>query len=200
MKSLQHYAKSGPFFFYGGPFSSFAERDIWLPPPYEGATETEPEFFSCREEYFQAAKAKFRADYDWVLEARQQSTWEVKKRGNEVGLRNGWDDHVAYPTMLRCILHETEVHPNLAELLEATGNRLIAEDSPTDFRWGCRDPSGGLGGENLLGLAWMHVRAYWTGRQSHPELIPVELHDAGWVRDKEVLAKLVRAESVFRSP
>jgi len=34
----------------------------------------------------------------------------------------------------------------------------LAEDSPSDFIWGARDPDGGHGGENLLGLALMRVR------------------------------------------
>jgi predicted NAD-dependent protein-ADP-ribosyltransferase YbiA (DUF1768 family) len=40
-----------------------------------------------------------------------------------------------------------------------THPRPLAEDSPTDFVWGCRDPDGGYGGQNLLGLALMQVRA-----------------------------------------
>ena len=34
----------------------------------------------------------------------------------------------------------------------------LAEDSPSDFVWGARDPHGGYGGQNLLGLALMQVR------------------------------------------
>ena len=37
--------------------------------------------------------------------------------------------------------------------------RPLAEDSPSDFVWGARDPDGGYGGRNLLGLALMCVRA-----------------------------------------
>ena len=40
-----------------------------------------------------------------------------------------------------------------------TDRRPLAEDSPGDFVWGCRDPQGGYGGQNLLGLALMQVRA-----------------------------------------
>jgi predicted NAD-dependent protein-ADP-ribosyltransferase YbiA (DUF1768 family) len=40
-----------------------------------------------------------------------------------------------------------------------THPRPLAEDSPSDFVWGCRDPQGGYGGQNLLGLALMRVRA-----------------------------------------
>ena len=34
----------------------------------------------------------------------------------------------------------------------------LAEDSPSDFIWGARDPDGGYGGENLLGIALMRIR------------------------------------------
>ncbi len=40
-----------------------------------------------------------------------------------------------------------------------THPRPLAENSPTDFVWGCCDPDGGHGGQNLLGLALMQVRA-----------------------------------------
>ena len=39
-----------------------------------------------------------------------------------------------------------------------THRRPLAEDSPTDVVWGCRDAEGGHGGRNLLGLALMQVR------------------------------------------
>jgi predicted NAD-dependent protein-ADP-ribosyltransferase YbiA (DUF1768 family) len=34
----------------------------------------------------------------------------------------------------------------------------LAEDSPTDFIWGCRDAQGAYNGHNLLGLALIQVR------------------------------------------
>jgi predicted NAD-dependent protein-ADP-ribosyltransferase YbiA (DUF1768 family) len=34
----------------------------------------------------------------------------------------------------------------------------LAENSPSDFVWGARDPHGGYDGQNLLGLALMQVR------------------------------------------
>jgi hypothetical protein len=37
--------------------------------------------------------------------------------------------------------------------------RPLAENSPSDFLWGCRDPQGEYGGQNSLGLALMQVRA-----------------------------------------
>ena len=45
------------------------------------------------------------------------------------------------------------------QVLLATADRLIVEDSPHDFEWGIRDREGGLGGRNLLGKALMIVRS-----------------------------------------
>jgi len=39
-----------------------------------------------------------------------------------------------------------------------THPRPLAEDSPSGFVRGARDPDGGYGGQNLLGLALMRVR------------------------------------------
>jgi len=50
------------------------------------------------------------------------------------------------------------LEPYRAALL-LTHPRPLAENSPTDFIWGCRDPHGGYDGQNLLGLALMRVRA-----------------------------------------
>lgn len=51
-----------------------------------------------------------------------------------------------------------ELEPYRSGLL-LTHPRPLAEDSPTDFVWGCRDPHGGHDGQNLLGMALMQVRA-----------------------------------------
>ena len=50
-----------------------------------------------------------------------------------------------------------QIEENQSGLL-LTRPRPLAEDSPTDFVWGCRDAEGGHGGQNLLGLALMQVR------------------------------------------
>ena len=48
--------------------------------------------------------------------------------------------------------------PELRDLLLCTGDRILAEDSPRDFVWGCRDRKGAYTGQNLLGRALMRVR------------------------------------------
>ena len=55
----------------------------------------------------------------------------------------------------RLLRNKTE--PYRSALL-LTHPRPLAEDSPSDFVWGARDPDGGYGGQNLLGLALMRVR------------------------------------------
>jgi hypothetical protein len=46
----------------------------------------------------------------------------------------------------------------LRDVLVGTGSHLLAEDSPYDPVWGCRDRAGGYTGSNLLGRALMRVR------------------------------------------
>jgi ribA/ribD-fused uncharacterized protein len=166
MDQLIHYADEGPVYFYGGPLSSFASRKIKLPPGcVEQYCNASTQTYPSREHYYQSAKAKTLNDHDWVLTGLgpaymhriDQDTWRVKARGQEVDLREDWEE-VKYETMLRCIRYEVEHYTRLRDFLLSTGDRLLAEDSPTDFVWGIRDADGGLTGDNLLGKAWMDVR------------------------------------------
>jgi predicted NAD-dependent protein-ADP-ribosyltransferase YbiA (DUF1768 family) len=59
--------------------------------------------------------------------------------------------------MLCAVRGKFALEPYRSALL-LTHPRPLAEDSPTDFVWGCRDPHGGHGGQNLLGRALMQVR------------------------------------------
>jgi predicted NAD-dependent protein-ADP-ribosyltransferase YbiA (DUF1768 family) len=50
------------------------------------------------------------------------------------------------------------LEPYRSALLLFAHPHPLAEDSPTDDVWGCRDAQGGYSGQNLLGLALMQVR------------------------------------------
>jgi predicted NAD-dependent protein-ADP-ribosyltransferase YbiA (DUF1768 family) len=49
--------------------------------------------------------------------------------------------------------------PAYRGVLRATADRILVEDGPRDGIWGGRDRSGGMNGENLLGVVLMEVRA-----------------------------------------
>ena len=70
---------------------------------------------------------------------------------------------VAHPdraalAFIALIAHYAGEHANDGRTSMSPTATQPAEDSPTDFVWGCRDGTGGYGGQNLLGLAVMQVR------------------------------------------
>ena len=58
--------------------------------------------------------------------------------------------------MLRGVRCKFKTHPELRELLIATGDELLVERSPIDFYWGCGEDGSGL---NRLGAILMEIRA-----------------------------------------
>lgn len=77
-------------------------------------------------------------------------------------LRARWREYHRYRVMLDGLRLKFALR-ELAALLERTGERWLAEDSPSDFEWGCRNAQGGYTGLNLLGRAIMRVRAERRG-------------------------------------
>jgi ribA/ribD-fused uncharacterized protein len=151
----EHYSEGGTLFFFGGWLSSFA--------PYRfTASPMAPMFgwlrgFETREHYFAAHNTLDVQSFEVIR--RAASPGEAKDLGRNVFLRPGWDDGISFAVMLEAIRIQLMQHNDLRAKLLATGDRQIAEDSPTDFIWGIRDATGGMGGKNLLGKAWMVARA-----------------------------------------
>ncbi len=57
--------------------------------------------------------------------------------------------------MGRGVLRKFETHAEIREVLLSTGDEEIAENSPSDYYWGCgKDGSG----KNRLGVILMEVR------------------------------------------
>jgi N-glycosidase YbiA len=81
----------------------------------------------------------------------------AKRAGRETELRSDWEQ-VKLEVMLCALRGKFALEPYRSGLL-LTHPRPLAEDSPSDFVWGVRDPDGGYHGQNLLGLALMRVRA-----------------------------------------
>lgn len=153
----EHYSADpqSPFYFYGGWLSSFFPWGFMAAPmaPVKMAR-VRP--FLTREHWFAAHKT---LDVRLFLEIAESATaGGAKRAGRRVTLRSGWDDGLAFAVMVGGIRHQTRHHDAIREKLLATGSRLIAEDSPTDFIWGIRSPGSMDGGRNLLGKAWMTVR------------------------------------------
>jgi N-glycosidase YbiA len=163
---VPHYdAARGVVFFYGGPFSNFVGKSMFIRHPQPFALPASGGYgrtYATVEHFFQACKAKRLHEHNVIANAG--SPGEAKARGNQCDLREDWDveDEDGIPTVkYEAMLAGLRVKfsdPELREILLSTGERYIAEDSPTDFIWGIRDEDGGFTGKNLLGLALMQVR------------------------------------------
>lgn len=142
-----------PVDFYGGPFSNFAPSRIVLEDPFRPGVSR---VYDTVEHRYQAMKATSQSAHDWIATAEEPG--EAKARGRRTDLRPDWED--AKVAVMLEALREKYKDPFYQGHLLATGGRLIREDSPTDFVWGYRN-----GGENLLGLCLMQVRAELRGEE-----------------------------------
>ena len=143
-------------YFYGGWLSNFAPTP-GLALPYGYCGHHEPGLVDVRsvEHWFQACKATSRREFEEILASPTAAG--AKRAGRSVSLRADWEE-VKYEVMLRALAGKFAAEPYRSGLLLTSG-RPLAEDSPTDFVWGARDPQGGYRGQNLLGQALMAVRA-----------------------------------------
>ncbi len=145
----------GTVYFYGGPFSNFAPTPgLMLPFGYHRHSEHDRVPIATVEHWFQACKATSRQQFDVILASGTAAI--AKRAGRATELRPDWE-HVKYQVMLCALRGKFALEPYRAALL-LTHPHPLAEDSPDDYVWGCRDPHGGHGGRNLLGLALMQVR------------------------------------------
>jgi ribA/ribD-fused uncharacterized protein len=139
-------------FYAGSPFSNLARSPIWLPCPLDGDVLLE---HPTVEHAFQAAKATDWPDFRRVWLARTPA--EAKRIGRwEIAARPDWASY-RFHAMLAALRAKYRI-PRFRDALLATGERPLAEDSPSDFEWGARDGRGGYTGHNYLGRALMRVR------------------------------------------
>lgn len=165
-----HYSTNpkDPIYFFGGWASSFAGwpvymlcplflRGVAIPEPLA----TTPFRYESVEHYFHCCKAHTWKEHERVRKAENQ--WRAKDMGRSIPMTahevKTWDAMDAYGAMLRGHRAKYFQHPQFARYLMQTGDRLIAEDSKTDFIWGIRDEAGGMTGKNQLGKVLMQVRA-----------------------------------------
>ena len=147
----------GTIYFWSGRqgqhrrFSNFAET------PFPMAAWYDPSLivlFDSGEHGFQAAKGSDETEHERIRLTR--SPLEAKRAGRRVALPADWNRRRTH-VMLAVVRAKFAV-PELRDLLLSTGERILAEDSPYDPVWGCRDRAGGYIGQNLLGRALMRVR------------------------------------------
>ncbi|MBE9184587.1 NADAR family protein [Microcoleus sp. LEGE 07076] len=131
-----------------GCFSNFSPHDIFLC----------GQNWLTVEHYYQAQKFVGSADRRLVAAIRGVPTpQEAAKLGRDPNhrVRDDWEA-VKVPIMREAILTKFLTHPDIQAILVGTGDRVIVEDSPTDYYWG-----GGCDGtgQNHLGKILMSVRS-----------------------------------------
>jgi ribA/ribD-fused uncharacterized protein len=106
------------------------------------------------EHAFQCAQRRNKTEHERIRHA--DSPLAAKRAAWEYSCPPDWNRRRAH-VMLTVVRAKFAV-PELREPLLSTGDRILAENSPRDFVWGCRDRAGGYTGQNLLGRALMRVR------------------------------------------
>ena len=75
-------------------------------------------------------------------------------RDRSLPLRSDWEQ-VKDDVMREAALQKFSTHADIREILLATGDKVLVENSPIDYYWGCgKDGSG----KNKLGQILMEVR------------------------------------------
>lgn len=113
------------------------------------------------EHYYQAQKCAGTSYIDAVRRAR--TPMQAKIVGNDRSrlLRADWEQ-VKVDIMRQAVLRKFEVHDDIREILLATGEEVLVENSPTDYYWGCGIRKTG---KNMLGKVLMEVREIFRRRE-----------------------------------
>ena len=116
--------------------------------------ELDGEYWQTTEHYFQAQKFPKTAHCDQIRQAKTPKDAAKMGRDRSRPLRKDWEQ-VKDDIMRKAVLRKFETHLEIREILLATGEEEIVENSPIDYYWGCgKDGSG----KNRLGQILMEVR------------------------------------------
>ncbi|MBD2129608.1 NADAR family protein [Microcoleus sp. ZQ-A2] len=136
-------------YFYGtrdryGCFSNFSLHGFELDGVY----------WPTSEHYFQAQKFAGTPHFDEIRQVKTPKDAAKMGRERKRPLRPEWEQ-VKDDIMRKAVLRKFETHADIREILLATNDEPIVENSPVDYYWGCgKDGSG----KNKLGLILMEVR------------------------------------------
>lgn len=153
----ERWDECGTIYFWSGRRGPYEAFSNFAATPFVMAA-WQPELgdveFATGEHAFQAAKAATVTEHERIRLAR--TPMAAKQAGRRVALPRDWSTRRA--RVMLTVLRAKFAGGELRELLVGTGDAILAEDSPYDALWGCRDRAGGYSGENLLGRALMRVR------------------------------------------
>ncbi|AFZ05406.1 hypothetical protein Osc7112_0823 [Oscillatoria nigro-viridis PCC 7112] len=135
-----------------GCFSNFSSHGL----------ELDGEYWATSEHYFQAQKFPNTPHCEQIRQAKTPKDAAKMGRDRSRPLRKDWEE-VKDGIMGKAVLRKFETHPEIREILLATGDEEIVENSPIDYYWGCgKDGSG----KNMLGQILMEVREILRKRTS----------------------------------
>ena len=129
-----------------GCFSNFSPHGIHI----------RGQYWPTVEHYYQAQKFVGTQDEPIIQVIHTVKTPEAASLGRSPlrKVRPDWED-VKLPVMHEAVLIKFLTHPDIQAILLETGDRLLVENSPTDYYWGCgKDQTG----QNHLGKILMSVR------------------------------------------
>ncbi|WP_417628826.1 NADAR family protein [Pararhodobacter aggregans] len=139
--TLWFYAQTDPY----AEFSNFAPYGVAM----DGA------YWPSVEHYFQAQKFHDAAYRERIRKASTPKQAKGLGMTRDLPLRPDWEA-VKDGLMLDALRVKFATHQTPRDLLLGTGERLIVENAPGDFYWGCGADGSGL---NRLGQLLMQVRA-----------------------------------------
>lgn len=136
-------------YFYGtrdkyGCFSNFSRHGFELDGVY----------WPTSEHYFQGQKFVGTPHADQIRLAKTPKDAAKMGRDRQRPLRSDWEQ-VKDSIMEKAVLKKFTTHADIKEILLATGNEEIVENSPIDYYWGCGADGSG---KNRLGQILMQVR------------------------------------------
>jgi N-glycosidase YbiA len=141
--TIYFYKLSDPY----GCFSNFSPHPI----------EVDGLDWQTVEHYYQAQKFVATENERLIQVIRDaQTPMEAAQIGRDrtLKLRCDWEE-VKQQVMWQGVLTKFLTHTDIQAILLDTGDRLIVEDSPTDYYWGCGQDKTG---QNQLGKILMNVR------------------------------------------
>jgi N-glycosidase YbiA len=85
------------------------------------------------------------AHFEAIRQAKSPKEAALMGRERQQPLHADWEQ-VKDRMMYRAVFQEFKTHANIAELLMSTGDKILIENTSTDYRWGCStDKTGKIG-------------------------------------------------------
>lgn len=138
--TIYFYAQTDPY----AEFSNFAPFGVAM----DGV------WWRTVEHYFQAQKFRDLGYRERIRSCGRPKDAKALGMTRNLPIRDDWES-VKDQIMYEAVLAKFATHPALANMLLATGNRMIVENAPMDAYWGCGSDGTGL---NKLGRILMDVR------------------------------------------